>query len=196
MLLSKFLFLLRVFYILFEKLTNNFMQIFQNYFEKNFLILLYLLYFNVNIFVYFIQNLSRPYKKFIFIFSKLKNFQHVFHCELILTIQVVILIIIIKTRKKSCNHISKLQIVLSKMVISAHLTRQKGCISIIIIEIHLFCLRNWDTSNLLWFLGKYWDMSFLFTTFGNTVWSFMSFSLNITLESYCNIPVVPLSNFL
>ncbi len=35
-------------------------------------------YFNVKIFVYFIQNLSRPYEKCICIFYKLKNFPHVF----------------------------------------------------------------------------------------------------------------------
>ncbi len=76
--LSKFLFHLRMFYILLEKLTNDFSQIFQNFLETNFKILLYLLYFNVKIFVYFIQNLSCPYKEFTFIFYKLKNFPRVF----------------------------------------------------------------------------------------------------------------------
>ncbi len=78
-LLSKFLFLLWVFYILFEKLINHFLQMFQNFLEGNFKILLYyLLYFNVNIFVYFIQNLNNPYETFIFIFYKLKIFPYVF----------------------------------------------------------------------------------------------------------------------
>ncbi len=36
-----------MFYILFEKLTNDFLQISQNFLEKNSKILLYLLYFNV-----------------------------------------------------------------------------------------------------------------------------------------------------
>ncbi len=75
----KILFLLRVLYIpIVRKLTNNFLQIFQNFLWKNFKILLYLLYFNLKIFVYFIQNLSRQYEKFTFIFYKLKNFPRVF----------------------------------------------------------------------------------------------------------------------
>ncbi len=57
---------------------NNFLQIFQNCLEKNFKILIFLIYFIVKIFIYFIQNLSRPYEKFTFIFYKLKNFSHFF----------------------------------------------------------------------------------------------------------------------
>ncbi len=67
-----------MFYILFEKLTNNFLQIFQNFLEKKLRILLYLLYLNIKIFVYFIQNLNSLYEKFTFIFSILKNFPHVY----------------------------------------------------------------------------------------------------------------------
>ncbi len=55
----KSLFLSRVFYILFEKLTNNFLQIFLNFLKKNFKILLNLLYCKVKIFAYFIQKLNR-----------------------------------------------------------------------------------------------------------------------------------------
>ncbi len=76
-LLSKCSFFLQAFYILFEKLTDDFLQIFQNFLEKNFKISIRLLYFNIKIFVN-IQNLNHPYEKFTFIITNWKFFRMYF----------------------------------------------------------------------------------------------------------------------
>ncbi len=60
------------FYRCFTYCSKSWLTIFCNFF------FLFLLYFNAKSFVYFIQNLNHPYKKFTFIFYKLKNFPHVF----------------------------------------------------------------------------------------------------------------------